>query len=172
MVIIVGCNHGIQGAIEHWNFCLTGDQIQKAVRQRRRFGQMLERLIQESQPGLIAEEWGRRECTAAKGVARRKKIEWANVNTTKEERAALDIPACDYASGDYCKQQVAFWNGLRERVMFRKTRRLKNPRGPALVICGFYHVDGLRRLFRKAGERVLVMDYRRSPWYEADAFSD
>jgi hypothetical protein len=171
MVIIIGCSHGIQAAEPDWSICLTCDQVQKAVGQRRKFGQMLEGLIQQFQPSLIAEEWGLPVCTIAKGIARRKRTRWTNMNTTLEERKALGIPSEDYTGGDYCKQQVAHWHSLRERVMFRKTKRLRNSARPAVVICGFDHIEGLRRLFGNAGEEVRVKDYRCSPWYDANALS-
>jgi hypothetical protein len=171
MVIIVGCNHGIQGEIKDWSWCLDTRQIEKARDQRKMFKQMLERLIQKFSVCVIAEEWGHPERTIARKIARRKRIRWGNINTTQKERRALGIPD-NYVGTDsgYSKDQVSHWHSLRERVMFRKTTRLKGSPGPVLLICGFCHFGRLTKLFRRTGENVRVKDYTRLPWYEEEAF--
>jgi hypothetical protein len=49
--------------------------------------------------------------------------------------------------------------------MFEQIQKNRGSSDSILVICGSYHVDGLEKLFRTAGDDVQTEDTYHATWY-------
>ncbi|MGA9055244.1 MAG: hypothetical protein WB763_01905 [Terriglobia bacterium] len=166
MIYVVGCNDGIQPRDQDW---LGGDSPE-AMAQKAHFAELIERIIQERKIQFVGEEWGLPDITTACASAGTHRIQWVNINASRDDLDRLGIPH-DYVKGDFSEAQRRHWHSQREQVMLCK---LKENRGEALnvlAVCGFEHMESLAELLRIDGVAAETVDYRKMDWYRAGVFS-
>lgn len=170
MIFVIGCNHGIQKASE--DDLLLIDNIAEIKTQRLSFSHLLEAIITKGKIQFIGEEWGLPESSIAQNLAKEKRrIAWANINTSLEDLDRMRIPQ-KYVNRPYCQADKDRWNRQREEFMFGRIQENKGDAQNLLIICGFCHLAPLTKLLAQNRDKVEVVDYRQMKWYRPDVFCD
>lgn len=167
MVIVVGCNHGIQQKDPDQVF---GDS-DAVTEQKRCFTNFLETTIERGKVDFIGEEWGLPTQAIARSLATERQIPWANINTSTDDLRTMGIP-CDYVHGSYPVDDKGRWNAMREEFMLKKIRQERGEAKNVLIICGFCHQGPLKKLLEKTGEHPELVNYRTLGWYRRGLFTD
>jgi hypothetical protein len=165
MVIIVGCNHGIQPSESD----LTRMDSDELNEHRSRFQDLLIDTVDRHSMQFCGEEWGDIEVTIAQAISGRRGIFWFNINTSDVDKDAMGIPR-DYVHGPYTDVQKAKWNRQREAFMVERVQCEAGRCGETLVICGFDHLVALEGLLRQNMFEVQTIDYRTLAWFRPQAF--
>lgn len=165
--IVVGCNHGIQRREPISCF----DDTTVVRQQRSCFKDFLAGVIEQQGIEFIGEEWGCPQATFAHALAAEHEIHYSNISTTCEDLKGPGIPA-DYLSGNYADSQKKAWLRWREGFMFGKIKKGQGDAQSVLVICGFAHMNPIADLLRRDCADVVIVDYRKTDWYQTGVFAE
>jgi hypothetical protein len=158
LVFIAGVDHFLQNIEGN---CTTAPGRESETQQKAALRGRLEQLISQHRPELIAEEAKLdRECIG-KQIADANGWKYCNLTMLWEERSKTGV-ARDYDRAPETRQRAY---KVFEAFMFDLIQKNRGSANSILVICGSYHVDGLDKLFRSAGDNVETEDTYYAPWY-------
>lgn len=170
VIFVIGCNHGIQKANE--DDLLPIDNVAEIRTQRLSFSRLLEAIVTKNEIQFVGEEWGLAESSLAQNLAKEKRrIAWANINTSFEDLDGMGIPR-DYVHGPYGQAEKDRWNRQREGFMFGRIQENRGCAQNLLIVCGFCHLGPLKELLSQNKDEVQSVDYRGMEWYRPGVFCD
>lgn len=161
MIVVVGCNHGIQPRDPDW---LAGD-TQQATKQKEYFARLIGKIVMEREGKFVAEEWGLPCATSAHAIAAKCGIPWSDINTCCHDLDRMGTPR-DYVNGHYSDEDKSRWNREREDVMLERIKHFMKEGSNGLVICGFDHMRPFLKLLQAEVIKAQPMDYRKQEWYQ------
>ena len=157
-VVIVGVDHFLQNLDA---VCLTSSGREAEAAQKNALRSRLEELISTHGLELLAEEAKLDRDCIGKQIADSHRCNHCNLTMSWDDRSKLGVSR-DY--DETPESRVAAYR-IFEKYMFEEIQRKRGNAGSILVICGSYHLPGLEKSFRDAGDDVYPEDTYDAEWY-------
>jgi hypothetical protein len=157
-ILVLGVDHFLQN-IE--SVCTNPLAKEWEAKQKASLVARLEELVSARLPQLIAEEAKLDRDCLGKQIADSHGCKYCNLSMPCEDRSKAGV-AKDYDRRPETRR-IAY--EIFEAFMFEQVQKNRKDANTILVICGSYHVFGLAKLLRNAGDEVETEDTYDAEWY-------